>query len=135
MAKTDSRLCRYCKRSMEPGASVCAECGREQKYWLQYFGNLSVLVSIVMMLLAFYSLLDARKETNLAQETASRLEDMVGHVVGLETETKNKLARVEEIHRVMSLLQDRLIKGDVQGVEAILDALRTIYLTPVAGPA
>lgn len=54
--------CKYCQTEIRDAAKVCYRCGRDQRWFISNFSNISVLASIGLLVLSFMQLNEARKE-------------------------------------------------------------------------
>jgi hypothetical protein len=63
--------CKYCQSQIEGTAKVCYRCGRDQRWFVNSFTNITVLVSIGLLIISFLQLNEARKE-RITAATASQ---------------------------------------------------------------
>jgi hypothetical protein len=66
--------CKYCQEKIRDAAKVCYHCGRDQRWFINYFSNITVVVSIGLLVLSFMQLYQttvARKNTEKALEAAN----------------------------------------------------------------
>lgn len=54
--------CRYCLQPININAKVCQHCSRHQNRFIQYLDRVGLAVSIIMVLIAFSQLREARQE-------------------------------------------------------------------------
>ena len=73
-AHTGPKFCRYCFENIHCSAKVCHHCGRHQSRFWQYFhiGQIGLLVSILMVAIAFFQLEEARNERVNAASALTR---------------------------------------------------------------
>lgn len=71
------KQCRSCCQSIHIAARVCQHCGQAQGFWRRHFGDIAVIVSIVMVIIAATQLVgafkinvDASKALNTAKNAA-----------------------------------------------------------------
>jgi hypothetical protein len=67
------RPCRYCRQPIEADALVCQHCARDQRPWVQRFGNTTIAVSIIIsafMLAMSYSQLKSSRQKEASAEKA-----------------------------------------------------------------
>jgi len=79
------RVCRYCKLGVEEGACVCPHCNRHQNPFWEHIQHIGILVSLVMMVIAFFKLREASRERvaasfslDLAQRALADAKDALG---------------------------------------------------------
>jgi len=70
--KDTNRLCRYCVKNISTEAKVCHHCGRHQNRIVQYSDRIGLLVSIIMLLIAFSQLREARQERVAASDAVTK---------------------------------------------------------------
>lgn len=58
-----NRQCKYCQTQIGDAAKVCYRCGRNQCGFINSFSNISVLVSIGLLILSVMQLNEARKKS------------------------------------------------------------------------
>jgi hypothetical protein len=68
---SEERSCRYCKSIKNPEATVCPECGRDQRWYRNYFriDHVGLLIALVMIVIAYLQLEEGRRERVAASQT------------------------------------------------------------------
>ena len=69
--KAKQVICRHCAKSIEKTATVCHHCGLHQNILISYIDRLGVLLSVLLVLLAYLQFYEARNE-RVKAETAHR---------------------------------------------------------------
>jgi len=74
LQKLDKQLCRYCASPMPAEASVCLHCGRNKRWYLNHLhiDHIGLLIALIMMIIAFQQLGEARKEHIAANQALER---------------------------------------------------------------
>ena len=71
-------VCKHCRSQLrEPGASVCAVCGRDQLWVWSYFTAIN-LISLGLLILASMQFIEARQERIKAEDVSNRVIQMEG---------------------------------------------------------
>ncbi len=158
--KREKKRCCYCAASMPAEASVCRHCGRHQRRYLNYLriDHVGLLIALIMMIIAYQQLGEARKErlaasqalerARGAERTATEVSENLGKVkvrVEQQTESINVIegkARqvLTEIQAVQNLSKQAQSQAETAGalvtkVQAALGELRMavdFYLVSLA---
>ena len=70
MENKNPKLCCYCKSPLlDDSACVCKECGRHQKWHIQYFSNFGILISFLLLLVSISQLVNACSDRSDARRT------------------------------------------------------------------
>lgn len=70
MGDNNKKLCGYCRSPLlDEKACVCKECGRHQKWYIQYFSNFGILISFLLLLVSISQLLNACSDRSDARRT------------------------------------------------------------------
>jgi len=93
------RQCRYCCGSIARAAKVCQICGRHQSAFWQHFRieQVGILVSVIMMSIAFAQLREARSERVAASEAVTRAQRAERNVVALNNALREQFLLVAEL--------------------------------------
>lgn len=93
------RLCRYCCSPIVLTAKVCKSCGRHQNPFWQHFRieQAGLLVSLIMMAIAFSQLREARSQRIAAAEAVARAERAETRVVGLNEALREQFLLVASL--------------------------------------
>ena len=68
------RHCRYCTDSIPREAKVCSKCGRDQRWYLNYFriDHVGLIIALLMIAIAYQQLQEVRRERVAATQALSR---------------------------------------------------------------
>jgi ribosomal protein L40E len=68
------KCCRYCLSTIPQSASVCRECGRHQRWYLNYFriDHIGLVIALAMMLIAYQQLYEAKQERIAAKDALKK---------------------------------------------------------------
>ncbi|MCE5273706.1 MAG: hypothetical protein LLG43_01070 [Deltaproteobacteria bacterium] len=82
------KYCRYCSASIKHSSKVCRECGRDQRWYLNYFrvDHIGMIITLGMMLIAYQQLKEVRSERVSAGQALVRAQ---GAEVTANKVTKN----------------------------------------------
>lgn len=94
-----SRACRYCCGEIPPPAKVCRHCHRHQHPFWQHFrvDQIGILVSVIMMAIAFAQLREARSERIAAAEALERAQAAEANVVRLNDSLREQFLLVASL--------------------------------------
>lgn len=117
----ESETCRFCKNRINDGASICHHCGRHQVIIMQYLRAewVGILISVVMMVIAFRELHIARverqevekalRDANAALKTALSVERKAGELevdASLQPIRAKKMVVEAELASIQARLYD-----------------------------
>jgi hypothetical protein len=145
----DERHCRYCSSIIPHSATVCSECGRDQRWYLNYFriDHVSLIIALVMMTIAYQQLQEVRRErvaasqaldrASKAEEKAAKVTENLGAVQGrverqeenivlLAERAKQSFAEIQTAQQLSLEAKSRLeeAKGLVNKAETSVDQLQ-----------
>lgn len=116
---SDEKQCRNCFQKIHVSATVCQHCGQRQSLFGKYFGDISIIVSIVMAItsivlvvlaavqlsLAFRERIDTSKALNTATAAANEIAD-IKNKVEAQSATVNLVAKsAEEAKKLVGELE------------------------------
>ena len=119
------RNCRYCTSIINHMAKVCSKCGRDQRWYLNYFrvDQVSLLIALVMMAIAYQQLHEIRRERVAASQAldhAYKAEEKAAKVTENLSEVQVRVKRQEET--INSISEEA--KGLVTKAENSIDQLQ-----------
>jgi hypothetical protein len=105
----DEKRCCYCTSMIHRSASVCPQCGRDQRWYLNYFriDHIGLIIALAMIVIAYWQLQEVRQEriaANQALEKAHQAEKAASSVadnLGLVRKT------VEEQQKAIGIIAER----------------------------
>ena len=104
VAQTDaeapaSRTCRYCCGEIPPAAKVCRHCSRHQHPFWQHFrvDQIGILVSVIMIIIVFGQLREARSERIAAAEALERAQAAEANIVTLNDAVREQFLLVASL--------------------------------------
>ena len=77
------KKCNSCRQPIHASATVCQHCGQQQGLWRKYFGDIAIIVSLVMVILATAQFLNARQkniDVSIALTTAKSTVDQLQNI-------------------------------------------------------
>ena len=90
-----AKTCKCCYQVIEQNASICHHCGRHQNWIVRNLTNAGLLITVVMMLIAFGQLLEARKHRIDASDALERASKAEGIATSAANDMTNIQARVK----------------------------------------
>ena len=105
----DIRLCRYCRQGIHPDAKVCPHCRSHQRRFWQHFRieQTGLLVAVVMVLISFSQLQEARlkrKEASEALATATAAKTDAQDALKKTVESERRTMQLESNIRQQALV-------------------------------
>ena len=85
----DEQRCKFCKNTMNLGARICANCGRDQNIILGRVqpDKIGVIVSVIMVIIALVQLNTASKERKLAKEAFQQAQAAIEEIKTIQQRT------------------------------------------------
>ena len=68
----NQKLCKYCCEKINCNAIVCKHCSRHQKWFVQHFDRLGIVISFFILVASVWQFNEARKERSAAEKALER---------------------------------------------------------------
>jgi len=103
------RHCRYCKHIIYRTATVCPDCARDQRWYLNYFriDHVGLIIALVMILIAYQQLMEVRQERLAASQALKRADEVEKKATKLTENLGEVQARVKRHEESISLIAER----------------------------
>lgn len=103
------KQCRYCSSNIDCSASVCRECSRDQRWYLNYFriDHIGLVIALIMIVIASQQLKEVRQQRIAAGQAFDRAQQAENAAIRVAENLGRVQATVENQQKSIDVIAER----------------------------